>query len=720
MIKVKIIIRYCSVLLIILWLPGLRGKSIANPVFKDSLVVFVKTHFPDDNQRYQEMMRNYFIQLSQERPYGVSIPRDSAQWPALRNKIKKQIARGLGLEPLPERTPLNVRQVGKIDCGDYVIEKIIFESHPGLIVPANVYVPKQANFPVPAVLNPHGHWDDGKAAEHVQRRCSGLARRGYIALTLDMLGYNERKMTGHKNGYRLFLANTCVQGIQVWDNMRAIDYLVSRPDVDGSKIGITGCSGGGTQAIYTALMDDRITVVVPVCGFGTFESALITGHCICNYVPQAAKGLRQQDILAAIAPRPILILAATQESVFPIGGVREVYPQVARTYTALGQPDHIGIREFPAPHEYNAEMRSAMYTWMDYWLKNSKQYQCTEEGEILPKDSLACLPGEKEGVFQTISSLSSKWLIKILARLKPPGNRIEWLDYGSKLRVPLVHEVFGGFPPRHLIKSETLGQQTMGSVTIEKLVVETEPGIQVPTIILRPHKVRPERPWVLYLDPAGKLASLETGPVAHLVQQGYSVVILDYRGTGETISTMRPVWKASSNEHNLCYYGVFFGKPLLGQRVWDVLAVLESLNQKPDQNIVLIGKAEGAMLALIAAALTDDIKAVIAIEAPASLITHQEVELPLSLYTPGLSNYADLDQIVSAIAPRPVLGINCLGPDGQTLKTEQTRQVWPWSEKAFALLGSRKDVQLQNVPWEDVPKEIGNWLDKKVVKKKGT
>ena len=209
------------------------------------------------------MMRSYMQRLYDSVDFSIDAVRRRSDWPAWRKRTLADLRRSLGLERFPPRTPLRARVVDVSDRDGYVLERVVFETRPGFLMTANLYRPKHPAGRVPAVLCVHGHTMKGKTSEAMQVRSINYARAGWVALALDATGHGERVHIGHRRTFAIVTAGMTLEGVQVWDNMRGIDYLRSRPEVDPERIGITGCSGGGNQTMYTAAVDEKTNRPTP-------------------------------------------------------------------------------------------------------------------------------------------------------------------------------------------------------------------------------------------------------------------------------------------------------------------------------------------------------------------------------------------------------------------------------------------------------------------------
>ncbi len=268
-------------------------------------------------------MRRQPVQESRRDPYAEFIlrqcdsgaqargfpPATARGWDERLTQVRAGLNRAFGRMPQPPCS-LDPEILGTISRPGYAIERITFQSRPGVRVTANLYRPDPAQQPCPAVLSVHGHWAWARMDPHVQPRCIGLAKLGYVVLCVDAFGAGERAIDpgpgtyhGGLFGASLLPVGTPLIGLQVNDNRRAVDYLISRPDVDPARLAITGASGGGNQTLYAGATDERLKAVIPVCGVGTYESYLTSACCVCEINVGGAIYATTADLLAMVAPR---------------------------------------------------------------------------------------------------------------------------------------------------------------------------------------------------------------------------------------------------------------------------------------------------------------------------------------------------------------------------------------------------------------------------------
>jgi dienelactone hydrolase len=295
--------------------------------------------------------------------------------------VRKKIAACFG--PFPPKTPLNPKVTGKVERDSYTIEKLIFESRPGFLVTANLYLPKGKAFPVPGVVGSCGHSVNGKGEAAYQSFAQGLARMGYAVLIFDPIGQGERLQYGHLKGKggpgvgvgehllagnQQFLVGEFFGSWRAWDGLRALDYLLTRPEVDPKQVGVTGNSGGGTMTTWLCGVDQRWAMAAPGCFVTTFRRNLEnelpadTEQCPPRVL---SLGLDHADFLAALAPKPVIILAKERDY-FDARGAEEAYARLKHLYRLLGAEQNVKLFIGPSPHGYTKENREAMYQWFNH------------------------------------------------------------------------------------------------------------------------------------------------------------------------------------------------------------------------------------------------------------------------------------------------------------------------------------------------------------------
>src|SRR3954468_14091344 len=290
-------------------------------------------------------------------------------WTARAAYLREHVLASAGLLPLPEKTALHPSVFGEIRRADYSVSKVYFESLPGFFVTGNLYRPI-GDGPFPAVLSPHGHWAYGRLENTVINsgpgRAINLARQGFVVFTYDMVGYNDSQQVPHTfSGQREYLWGLSLSGLQLWDSIRALDFVESLPYVRRDAIGMTGESGGGTQTFLASAVDRRIAVSVPV----NMISLHMQGGCLCENPPGLRLETTNVEIAATIAPRPLLMVSATGD--WTNETLEHEFPAVRAIYALFDAEANVHAVRVDAPHNYNKQSREAMYAWMARWLQHA-------------------------------------------------------------------------------------------------------------------------------------------------------------------------------------------------------------------------------------------------------------------------------------------------------------------------------------------------------------
>jgi len=506
----------------------------------------------------------------------------------------------------PERTPLGAKVVGTIDGDGYRVENVIYESQPRHYVTANLYLPKGEG-PFPGVLLPCGHSRDGKMSS--RRTGALLAKYGIAALCYDPIGQGERYQLLNAEGKPRFkptdehtlIGSGCIPlgkntaTYRIWDGMRSIDYLAGRKEVDGERIGVTGCSGGGTLTSYLMALDDRVACAAPSCYLTSFRRLLETigpQDAEQNIHGQIALGMDHADYVMMRAPKPTLILASTRDF-FDIEGTWDTFRQAKRFYTRLGFAERVGLLEADAKHGYPQLHREGMLRWMRRWLTGIDEPATEPDFETLPADKLQCMP---RGQVMLIDGARSVVDLNVELNRKLAGQRAEaWKPANREKTLAEVRRLAGIRGLADLPKPEVsaVGNFERDGYRAEKLDLRPEPGIHLPALLFRPAGAAKRR--CLYLNGEGKHVDAQPGgPIEGLVRAGHLVLVVDLRGTGETGPGGGGMWGGNWNDVFTVY---LLGKSFVGMRAEDVLgaarylAGLEGGDRASGIDIVAIGVA---------------------------------------------------------------------------------------------------------------------------------
>ncbi|MFM8396109.1 MAG: alpha/beta hydrolase family protein, partial [Acidobacteriota bacterium] len=379
---------------------GLASLLMGGPGFGDTPGLAPLNRFPRMLQEYYVARVREIERAGIARKQGLRTRADAL---AYQRDIRRRIRDCFGT--FPEKTPLRAQITGTVERESYRIEKILFESRPGLLVTGNLYLPRRpagSAGRLPGVIATCGHSNNGKAIDTYQSFTQGLAKLGYVVFIIDPIGQGERlQYPDGKGGSRIgvgvgehlhlgnqqLLTGENFPFWRAWDAIRALDYLVTRPEVDPRRIGVTGNSGGGTVATWLCGLDDRWAMAAPGCFITTLRRNIENElpQDSEQYPPRAlANGLDLDDFIAAMAPKPVIILAK-EKDYFDVRGAEEAYGRLKRLYTLLGAPEKIALHIGPTPHGYSKENREAMYRW--FHRHTGRTEQITAEPEIvLEKD----------------------------------------------------------------------------------------------------------------------------------------------------------------------------------------------------------------------------------------------------------------------------------------------------------------------------------------------
>ncbi len=634
----------------------------AEPVAPDQVVPL---------NRFPRMVQEYFVEkVRQAERSGL------ARQSALNNKrdaeayvldVRSRIRRCFG--PEPERTPLNARVSGVVERDTYRIEKVIFESRPQFFVPANLYIPKGRKLPLPGVVGSCGHSENGKANEMYQSFAQGLARLGFVVLIFDPAGQGERlqyvtpefkprRGTGTAEhlyaGNQQFLVGEFFGAWRAWDGIRALDYLLTRSEVDPRHVGITGNSGGGTMTTWLCGLDPRWTMAAAGCFVTTFrrnmENELPADTEQCPPAVLAA-GLDHSDFMAAMAPKPVIILAKERDY-FDVRGAIEAYERLKRLYALLGAPDHIALSIGPTEHGYTKENREAMYRWFQratgmapadseppLQIEKDETLWCTPHGQIAelnPRTLFSFTREKSEALGRKRQALSSEGLNSAV---------LETLRLGGKPPQPPDYRIL-----------RPLGKRGYKPASASVYAVETEPGIFALVYRLSPqsHYSRPpesgERAF-LYVSHHSADEELRSEPlIRDLIASEPSMPFYtcDVRGIGESRPDTCGSESFSSpygSDYFYAVHSIMLDRPYLGQKAWDVLRVLDWLAAAGHTKVHVAGKGWGSLPAAFAALLNDHVTQVTLKGAPdsyAAMAEREEYSWPLSCLIPGVLSVFDL------------------------------------------------------------------------------
>ncbi len=542
---------------------------------------------------------------------------------AYQKRLRDEVLKAIG--GLPERTPLRPQVVGTILRPDYRVDKVIFQSQPNHYVTALLYVPDGGQFkpPYPGILIACGHAFEGKGGGAHQAMGALLALNGMAALVFDPIEQGERQQytyPGHLAerdwtttrhtmvGMGSLLLGRNTARFEIWDGMRAIDYLQSRPEVDPERIGCAGNSGGGTQTGYLMALDDRIRCAAPSCWLTTMSRLLAdpgAQDSEQNIFGQLQFGVDDTHWPLMRAPSPVLVCAAAKDSYFAIDGTWETFRYAKRLYTDLGVSERVEILESSSPHGYHLTHREATARWMARWLLgqdrlitepkitflSEKEYRCVPDGRVMSLPEARSVYDLNEDYENGLAKRrASSWASGDPAALLAGVRRLAGIRKLAELPKPRV---------------EVCGTVNRSRYRIEQLAIVPEEGIVLPALLFLPAHPKPDH-VVLYLHDGGKAADAgAAGPIEQRVQAGETVLAVDLRGMGQTRASDTDAYYSHSWQD--VYTAYLLGRSYVGMRTEDLLVcaryAVEHVANRRDRSVSLVAVGNVGIPALHAAAL---------------------------------------------------------------------------------------------------------------------
>ena len=492
------------------------------------------------DEKPKNLMLNYFAREAGHLANQHHVPASRAEWDRRRGELQNQLRETLGNFPWKNRPPLNAHVTGRLDHGDHVVEKVLYESLPGLYVTALAYVPKNAQGRLPAVICVNGHWPNAKATELIQRRCMGLARMGVIAFCQDVIGTGERQAFtgsppqyyhGFYRGAAPRIVDRTLLGYVMFECIRAMDYMCSRDDVDPARIMCTGASGGGMQSMYFAALDERLAGAIPVCYISSYEAHMGATACVCEVPTGILRFSNQWEILALHAPRPLFCIAASRDvPVFQPAPMLSTLDKTRKVYKFYDRAELVTSAVVDSGHDYNKEMRELLYRHVAKYLLGRPDEKISEPDD-LPVEPTPALRVGLPTKTETLQSLTFRRAGELVGQITKPRDVEGWRKLKQEQQNRL-REILGGFPDAPQRKLTFHRTVTHNGYTVEHWTFEPEQGIIVPAVLCLPRGIAAgeKRPAVLVVDEDGKQAAFERGVVDALVNKGFVVLAIDFRG----------------------------------------------------------------------------------------------------------------------------------------------------------------------------------------------
>ncbi|WP_276359638.1 acetylxylan esterase [Daejeonella sp. H1SJ63] len=670
---------------------GYTGTGIV-PVFaaESKRKIVPEPSEPVSMNRFPRMMQDYTTRqveksLAAARKKRASL-KTKQEAEAYVRDVRSKIAQCFG--PWPEKTPLNARITGVMERDAYKIEKVIFDSRPGFPVTANLYIPKNRQFPLPGIVGTCGHGDPAKATPIYQSFAQGLARQGYVVLIFDPIGQGERVQLLSRDlkplhgigvpehnytGRQMILNGEHLSSWFTWDCIRCVDYLLSRPEVDPEHIGVTGNSGGGTQATWFCGVEPRLTMAAPSCFVVGFEQNLMNElPADIEQCPPGAigLGLDHLDFIAAMAPRPVILLAQ-EKDFFDVRGAEKNYAELKKLYKLLGAEENIQFFAGPEYHGFSKHNREAMYKWFNKITGVSEQSE--PELSLEEEKLLWCTPNGQiaESNFRTLAAYTREFSKQNKSRRgEPEGEELK-----NKIRAVLKLGAVSGIPSYNILRP--LPGRQFPKKFAANYAVETEAGISIPVyrlsdteLLSRPPKgIKRAILYVSHLSADEELRNESLiGDLIRAEPQS-AVYACDVRGTGESKPNTcgDDFFGAYGNDYFYAAHSIMLNSTYTGQKTFDLLRIIDWLSSCGHEEIHLAGKGWGAIPATFAAVLSDKVKQVTlknALSSYSAIAENAEFNWPLSTLIPGVLKQFDLPDCYEALRTKNVVQIDMVGAEG--------------------------------------------------------
>lgn len=705
----------------------LQRFGMAEPESGWELTGSYESEMPDMLISYLARKLNYLASTWDEKRALLHTPADvEARNRYVRQKVV-QMLRGF-----PQRNPLGSVTVKVIQKDGYRVENVMFQSRPDFWVTGNLYVPTSTKGPFPGIISPCGHYPLARMLPQYQSAYISLVRSGFAVLGYDPIGQGERRhfwnpetnITEANNsptyehsmpGQLLLMLGENLTAYMAWDGIRAIDYLLTRPEVDSKRIGCAGHSGGGTMTKFISVVDERVQCAAILEG-GTaniwpLEIALWEpigpSDAEQNLFPAALYGIDNVDLHTAIAPRPLLAAVEQYGSAFD-----KAAQTIHARYKQLGVPKRFSTVSSDDPHAWTPKLRLSVTDWFCRWFYDRKGPQTELNFETEPPEALYCTPNgslrySRKG--QTIFSIISKKEASLPVARPVPMTSAERDAYQEEMRVELrnllrYQKSDGPLNVRHVVTTPREGYR------IEKVQFLSEPGIYISAWVYVPENRPGVLHTILYVSDEGieaegmEFAGEEGDGLNHsvldtLVRSGYLVVAVDVRGIGET----RPLHPESSScnkfaqlfdlETAMTYMAWSINQSLLGMRVQDVVRSLDYIATRRNadgKHLHVIGRGMGGLWCLYAAALDPRLFSLISVRSLLSYRALTQVDRYLfgaNVLVPDVLLHCDLPQVAAALSGRPLALLLPTDAMKRVVGRASAQEAYSWTKATYQAAG---------------------------------
>jgi len=697
--------------------------------------------YSDTENALYHHLTNQAIDLWDKRKLEISQLSSQADWQKRQNKVREILLKIAG--PFPEKTSLNPRIIGIIQKDGYSIEKIIFESRPNFFVTGILFIPDNLKGKAPAILYCSGHSSTRQAFRSpvYQRVCINFAQKGFIVFAYDPVDQGERHQYFDESlggnflgrptikhsysGNQCFITGSSQAHYVIWDGIRAIDYLISRKEVDPDRIGVTGHSGGGTQSAYIGAFDDRITVVAPNCWITSRRrlwESIGPQDAEQNLYREIINGLDVADLIEIRAPKPTLVITTTRDF-FSIQGAREVEQESKKAFAAFGKEENFQWIEDDFTHkvtEKNAASRISFFQkhldlpgdsiYYEVEILTPKELRVSETGNLLTSPGFS---GE------TTFKLNKKRAEELLKEIQ-----ISRRNLSSHMRnvVDLAKTESGYHEPDQMINPVFTGRYQEKEYWIEKYFIQGEGQYPIPFLLFIP-KYNSSKSPVIYLHPEGK--NHQTGPeedIQWLVQHGHIVLTPDLIGIGEMGSNFEYTDYVNSKlglaSASYWYQTVQLGRSITGIHAGDINKLVEFLRQKgmiKSDGVYAIARGLLCPALIHAAAFNKSISRIALIESIISyqtLVTNQYYDTKnIFSAVPGALTAYDLPDLCATLSSRKLLMVNVTDQFGNRADDTLIEKELSIVKTSYSRMKT-DNLEIANYEWMNLSGDIYlNWLE---------
>lgn len=688
-----------------LFLAALVFNGFARAQQQDTDVISGWVGFTDA----KNALYNYFLHEADamlvKRKAEVEALSTLSDWKQRQQKVRKTLLDIVG--PFPKRTPLNAKVTGAFDKGDYRIENILYESQPGFYVSSSLFIPAGLKGKAPVIIFCSGHTAEGYRTKAYLHMCINLVKKGFVVFAFDPVEQGERvehvdeasaragigsASAWHSyGGAQAFIAGASQAMYMIWDGIRAIDYVITRKEVDPARIGITGRSGGGTQSAYIAAIDERVYAAAPesyITSFSRLMNTIAPQDAEQNFTHEIARGIDHADFLEVRAPKPTLVISPTRDF-FSIQGARESVKEASAVFKAYNKEENLGMAEDDEGHASTEKNRMAMYAFFQKHLQNPgsnadlNTEELTKEIQVTPTGQIHTSIKDGETIFTLNRKLAQQHEERLNALRKEPAKYLPAALSAAK-------KLSGYHAPGNANQPAFAGRtRKSGGYVMEKYFIKGYGDYAIPYVLMIPDN--PNNKALIYLNSSGKAAEAgEGGEIESLVQQGFTVLAPDLLGIGETSSSgFRGDSFIKGLSYNIWFSSILVNRSIVGLRAGDVVRLAQVLkSNKAITDVYALADNELAPVLLHAAAFDKNISRIALIEPYTSYqsIVYNRFYSSRYVYSSvaGALKAYDLPDLAASLAPRKLSIVNMKDGEGKAVDAERANEEYGIVRSAYA------------------------------------